>query len=147
MATFISHSPEETFALGERWGRLAQAGWVVALQGDLGAGKTQLVKGFACGLGIAARVVSPTFALIHQHHSGRLPLVHLDLYRLETRAQIVNAGLDEHLFSPPGATVVEWPERWLSGGAVVPMPAGWRWVQILQTGESERNITYEGIES
>ena len=88
MATFISHSPAETEALGERWGRAAQRGLVIGLSGDLGAGKTQLVKGLARGLGIAARVHSPTFALVNEYGGGRLRLFHLDLYRLETREQI-----------------------------------------------------------
>ena len=64
MATFISHSPEETTALGEQWGRAAQPGWVIGLSGDLGAGKTQLIKGFARGIGITSRIQSPTFALV-----------------------------------------------------------------------------------
>ena len=68
---------------------------MIGLQGGLGAGKTQLVKGFARGLGIAARVQSPTFALVNHYEGGRLPLFHLDLYRLETPQQIAAAGLDE----------------------------------------------------
>src|SRR6516164_503623 len=111
MDTRISHSPAETEALGEAWGRSAQAGQVIGLSGDLGAGKTQFVKGFARGLGISARVQSPTFALVNEYLGGRLPLYHLDLYRLETAAQINSAGLDEYL-SPDGVTIIEWAERW-----------------------------------
>jgi tRNA threonylcarbamoyladenosine biosynthesis protein TsaE len=70
---------------------------VLALCGELGAGKTQLVKGFARGLGIDSRVTSPTFALVNSYTGGRLPLFHLDLYRLATREQILAAGLDEYL--------------------------------------------------
>src|SRR5471030_2479797 len=110
MATFISHSPAETEALGERWGRAAERGLVLALSGDLGAGKTQLVKGFARGLGIAARVHSPTFTLVNEYGGGRLKLFHLDLYRLETREQILSAGVEEYL-SPDGVSVIEWAER------------------------------------
>ena len=88
MATFISHSVSETEALGEAWGRGAARGLVIALSGDLGAGKTQLVKGLARGLGITARVHSPTFTLINVYEGGRLTLFHLDLYRLETPGQI-----------------------------------------------------------
>ena len=88
MATFISHSPAETESLGERWGREAQRGLVVALSGDLGAGKTQLVRGFARGLGVTTRVHSPTFTLVNEYGGGRLKLFHLDLYRLETPEQI-----------------------------------------------------------
>src|SRR5262245_51880965 len=112
MATLISHSPDETFALGEQWGKAVQTGWVIGLSGDLGAGKTQLVKGIARGLGIQARVSSPTFALVHEYSGGRMLLAHLDLYRLDTPEQIRRAGLEEYLWRPPGLTVVEWIERW-----------------------------------
>src|SRR4051812_28224744 len=105
MVTSISHSPAETEALGEDWGRSAQTGLVIALSGDLGSGKTQLVKGIARGLGVSARVHSPTFTLVNVYSGGRHPLFHLDLYRLETREQILSAGLDEY-FEPAGVTVV-----------------------------------------
>lgn len=157
MATCISHSPAETEALGEAWGRAAQAGWVIALSGDLGAGKTQLVKGLARGLGIATRVQSPTFALINFYEGGRLPLCHLDLYRLETREQIAAAGLDEYL-QPAGVTVVEWAERWFQPGRWEPAQnpgktsrrsarpsALVRHVQLETLNESERRITYEDL--
>jgi tRNA threonylcarbamoyladenosine biosynthesis protein TsaE len=110
MVTCISNSPAETEALGETWGRTAQSGLVIGLCGDLGAGKTQFVKGLARGLGITARIQSPTFALVNIYTAGRLPLFHLDLYRLETREQIAVAGLDEYL-QPDGVTVIEWAER------------------------------------
>src|ERR1035438_6593285 len=110
MATFISHSPAETESLGETFGSAAKRGFVVALSGELGAGKTQLVKGLARGLGITARVHSPTFTLVNEYAGGRLKLFHLDLYRLESRAQIRAAGLEEFL-QPDGVAVVEWAER------------------------------------
>lgn len=110
MATFISHSPAETEALGEKLGRAAQSGFVFALSGDLGAGKTQLVKGIARGLGVTARVHSPTFTLVNEYGGGRLKLFHLDLYRLETPAQILSAGVEEFLV-PDGVAVIEWAER------------------------------------
>src|ERR1700688_1150117 len=115
MATYTSHSPEETAALGEAWGRAATAGLVIALSGDLGAGKTQLAKGVARGLGVTSRVHSPTFTLVNQYDGGRLPLFHVDLYRLETPDQIIAAGLEEY-FRPDGVSVIEWPERWLGQG-------------------------------
>jgi tRNA threonylcarbamoyladenosine biosynthesis protein TsaE len=108
MATFISHSPAETETLGEKFGRAAQSGFVFALSGDLGAGKTQFVKGLARGLGISAHVHSPT--LVNEYDGGRLKLFHLDLYRLETPAQILSAGVGEFL-SPDGVSVIEWAER------------------------------------
>jgi tRNA threonylcarbamoyladenosine biosynthesis protein TsaE len=110
MATFISHSPAETEALGEQFGRAASSGWVIALSGDLGAGKTQFVRGLARGLGISGRVHSPTFTLVNEYGGGRLTLFHLDLYRLETAEQILSAGIEE-FFNPDGAAVMEWAER------------------------------------
>jgi len=110
MATFISHNPAETESLGECWGRAARRGLVIALSGDLGAGKTQLVKGIARGLGVTTRTHSPTFTLVNEYDGGRLKLFHLDLYRLETREQIFSAGMEEFL-QPDGVAVIEWAER------------------------------------
>jgi tRNA threonylcarbamoyladenosine biosynthesis protein TsaE len=148
MVTCISRSPEQTQALGEAWGRTARAGWVIGLTGDLGAGKTQLVKGLARGLGIAARVLSPTFTLMHAYEGGRLRLFHLDLYRLETHEQIIAAGLESCLWRPAGVTLVEWAERWFDKalpGAAGATPGAPRlrrvWLETL--GEHERRITYE----
>src|SRR4051812_4481146 len=111
MATLISRSPEETFAIGEQWGRVAQRGWIIGLSGDLGAGKTQLVKGIARGLGSPARVHSPTFALLNEYEGGRLLLFHLDLYRLNDADEVLRTGLEEYLVNPNGVSVVEWVER------------------------------------
>src|SRR5271156_3101281 len=110
MATFISHSPAETESLGEKSGRSAERGFVFALSGELGAGKTQFVKGLARGLGISARVHSPTFTLVNEYGGGRLKLFYLDLYRLETREQILSAGIED-FFQPDGVAVIEWAER------------------------------------
>jgi tRNA threonylcarbamoyladenosine biosynthesis protein TsaE len=147
MVTNISHSPAETEAFGEAWGREARSGLVIGLSGDLGAGKTQLVKGLARGLGILARVHSPTFTLVNVYTGGRLTLYHLDLYRLETRAQIVAAGLDEYL-SPDGVTVIEWAEKWLGevSGSQCQAPGGverLRRVEIEVVSETKRRISYE----
>jgi len=139
MATFISHSPAETESLGEAWGRAAQRGWVIALSGELGAGKTQLVKGVARGLGIAARVHSPTFTLVNEYGGGRLRLFHLDLYRLETREQILSAGLEEFL-SPDGVAVIEWAERIYDLRFAI---CDLKKVQIEIAGETERKIVYD----
>jgi len=112
MDTFISHSTTETTSLGERLGTAAQPGWVFALSGDLGAGKTHLVKGIARGLGVPGRIQSPTFALVQEHLEGRLPLYHLDLYRLRNSHDIVGAGLEPYFTPKEGVTVIEWFERW-----------------------------------
>src|ERR1017187_6148650 len=114
MPGFISHSPAETEALGEKIGRAAERGHVIALSGDLGAGKTQFVKGLARGLEIPGRVHSPTFTLVNEYGGGRLKLFHLDLYRLETPEQILSAGIGEYL-SPDGVAVIEWAERIFEG--------------------------------
>jgi len=139
MATFISHSAAETESLGEQWGREAQRGLVIALSGDLGAGKTQLVRGLARGLGVTSRVHSPTFTLANEYTGGRLRLFHLDLYRLETPEQISRAGIEEFL-NPDGVAVIEWAER-------IPNTE-WRMlknrrVTIEISGETERRIVYE----
>ncbi len=140
--THISHSAAETEALGEAWGRSAQAGWVLGLSGDLGAGKTQLVRGLARGLDVTARVSSPTFALVNEYGGGRLPLAHIDLYRLETEHQIIGAGLEEYL-RPAGVTVIEWVERW---GSLLSSPRAegpFRRVQIEVLENGSRRIVYE----
>jgi tRNA threonylcarbamoyladenosine biosynthesis protein TsaE len=154
MATIISHSPAETAALGEQWGRVAESGLVIGLCGDLGAGKTQWVKGLARGLGITTRVHSPTFPLVNIYNGGRLPLFHLDLYRLETREQILAAGLEDYL-NPEGVTVIEWAERWFGevqspksnvqrpGATAAAGPQRFRWVRIDVVSETERSIHYE----
>ncbi len=111
MVTLTSLSPADTLELGRQWAAEASPGWVFGLTGDLGAGKTQLVKGLAKGLGVTERVQSPTFTLVNEYRSGRWPLFHLDLYRLESPEQIHGAGLQEYLFPSDGITVVEWFER------------------------------------
>lgn len=144
MTEFISHSPEETEALGERWGRDAQRGLVIALSGDLGAGKTQLVKGLARGLGVTSRVHSPTFTLVNEYAGGRLRLFHLDLYRLETRAQILSAGLEEY-WQPDGVAVIEWAERVKEELRMKNEESERRIrrVQIEVLSDTQRRITYE----
>ncbi len=136
MATFISHSAAETEAFAESIGRRARPALLLGLVGDLGAGKTQFVKGLARGLGIQEPVLSPTFALLHAYHSGRLPLVHIDLYRLDTQEQIVAAGLEE-AFAAEGVTVVEWWDRWHADD-----PPNLNRIEIVALGETERRITY-----
>ncbi len=153
MDTYISHSPEETLALGEAWGRAAASGLVIGLSGDLGAGKTQLARGVARGLDIAARVHSPTFTLVNQYDGGRLLMFHVDLYRLETREQIIAAGLEEY-FQPAGVAVIEWADKFFQvqgpmskvqspESKVQGLPACYRRVQIETINETERRISYE----
>ena len=150
MEMFLSRSPEETARLGEEWGRAAAVGWVVGLRGDLGAGKTELVKGFARGLDVKVRVQSPTFALVNHYTGGRLDLFHLDLYRLDSTAQIVGAGLEEYLGQPAGVAVIEWIDRWLGldpAAFGARRPRRYRHVWIETVSEDERRITYEDFGS
>jgi len=146
MATFISNSPADTEHLGESWGKALASGWVLGLSGDLGAGKTRLVKGLARGLALPTLVQSPTFALVNVYTGGRLPLFHLDLYRLDTREQIVAAGLEEYL-DPAGITVIEWAERWFDlkdpRRKVQSLPNLFRSVQLEVLNETQRRIVYE----
>ena len=102
----ISKSAAETIAFGRALAGRLRPGDVVALTGDLGAGKTCLVKGIAEGLGITQEVTSPTYTIIHEYG----PLVHVDLYRLDTLEQAVGIGIEEYL-GGPGITVIEWAER------------------------------------
>jgi tRNA threonylcarbamoyladenosine biosynthesis protein TsaE len=143
MVTFISHSPKETGQLGESWARDAVAGWVIGLTGDLGSGKTQFVKGFARGLGVTERVHSPTFALAIEYHGGRLPLYHLDLYRLENAQEVFSAGLEEYFYQRNGVTLVEWAERALSLDRACQPGMRYRRVLIESIGENDRKIQYE----
>ena len=105
-----TRSEAETLAWGQHLAATLQPGTVIALHGSLGAGKTCLVKGIAAGLGIDEPVTSPTYTLVHEHHGGRLPLAHVDLYRLEDLHAALAIGIEEYL---PGAgvTVIEWAER------------------------------------
>lgn len=151
MPVLTSHSPSETEALGENFGRAAKHGWVIALSGDLGAGKTQFVRGLARGLGISARVHSPTFTLVAEYTGGRLTLFHLDLYRLETAEEIRGAGIEEFL-EPDGVAVIEWAEK-LEGvkNQISPIrpvrllasSPTMKKVQIEILNEMDRKITYD----
>lgn len=124
MATITTRSPEETFELGRDLAASLKKGDVLALTGDLGAGKTHLVKGIAAGLGIAQEATSPTFTLIHEYAGGRLRLFHIDLYRLETADEALGIGLDEYL-GGNGVTIIEWADKFPEL-----LPADTRWVRI-----------------
>jgi tRNA threonylcarbamoyladenosine biosynthesis protein TsaE len=144
MVTFISHSSAQTEQLGFQWGQEALHGSIIGLSGGLGAGKTVLAAGLARGLGVNGRVPSPTFALVNEYRGGRLPLFHLDLYRLASRADIIAAGLEQYLFKPAGVAVVEWIERWLEESPWPPAPGlKLRRVVIKTAGEIDREIFYE----
>jgi tRNA threonylcarbamoyladenosine biosynthesis protein TsaE len=134
MGTIISRSAEETFEAGRAEAARVQAGDVLALVGDLGAGKTQWVKGLAAGLGSDAQVTSPTFTLIHEYGGGRLPLVHLDCYRLESPEELLGIGLDDYL-DGRGVLAIEWADKFPEL-----MPASARWVRFAIREGDTREI-------
>jgi len=129
--------PGATEAVGAAWGAVAESGDVLLLCGDLGAGKTTLVRGLARGLEVATTVKSPTFA-IHLAYPGRLSLHHLDLYRILDPRDLDELGLDDR-FGGEGVTVVEWGER--LGAAAPPYAVT---VRFEETGESGRRLHVEG---
>jgi len=107
-----SHSPEQTQLLGTHLGKLAQKGDTFLLTGELGAGKTCLTQGIARGLAVKENILSPSFVIIREH-LGRLPLYHIDFYRLDHIGEIADLGLEEYLHSD-GVCVIEWAERGIS---------------------------------
>lgn len=102
---------EAAQAFGEGWAADLKGGEVFALSGVLGAGKTQLVKGLARGLGYRGHVTSPTFTLVNEYLGGRLPLYHIDLYRINSEKEALGFGIEEYLPMAGGVTVIEWAER------------------------------------
>ena len=131
----LTGSPEETEQAGERLGRSLLPGDVLLLAGDLGAGKTTLVRGLARGLGVEGAVQSPTFQLVRVH-AGAIPLGHVDLYRLDSDADLGELGLDELL--EEGVVVVEWGSRLLTP------PAGSGRLDIEPIGTHARRLTLNG---
>jgi tRNA threonylcarbamoyladenosine biosynthesis protein TsaE len=111
MALTILNSVEAAQAFGESLAASLTGGEIFALHGVLGAGKTQLAKGIARGLGFRDDVTSPTFTIVHEYRGGRLPMYHIDLYRMRGEGDAIDIGLDEFLPSSDGVTVIEWPER------------------------------------
>ena len=131
-----SHSESETRAIAAALAPTLMPGSVILLSGDLGAGKTAFVRGLAAGLGLDPdEVTSPTFTIVHEYRGGRLPLIHVDLYRLD-RAELDDIGLDQDL-AEEGVTAVEWAERLTRGitDAVA--------VRIADEGGDQRSITIE----
>lgn len=132
----VSHSPEETWELSYKLAERLLPSDVLTLEGDLGAGKTTFTKGLAKGLGITRTVNSPTFTIIKEYH-GRLPLYHMDVYRLENSSE--DLGFDEY-FEGEGVTVVEWSH--LIGDQ---LPANRLGITIQNQGDTTRKITIHPI--
>jgi tRNA threonylcarbamoyladenosine biosynthesis protein TsaE len=129
----ISHSPEGTQKLGVKLGELALPGDVFLLVGGLGAGKTCLTQGIAWGLGIKEYAASPSFVVVRELY-GRLPLYHIDFYRLDHLEEIAELGLDDYLCGK-GVSVVEWAEKGLSL-----LPEEHLLIEISYLSDTERSL-------
>lgn len=148
-----TRSPEETRRVGEALAGLLVPGDVVALSGDLGAGKTQLVKGAARGLGVTEHVASPTFVLVREYRGGHLPVYHLDVYRLERLQDVLDLGFED-LLDPEGVVFVEWgtaieallPPSFLEVELTMPEDGDLRRIEVTGHGPSwaER---WDGLEA
>lgn len=134
---FITHSPMETEQLGQKLGQTLPAGTVIAYRGDLGAGKTAFTRGLARGLGITDPVTSPTYTIVNEYLSGRLPLFHFDMYRLHSADDLFDIGWDDYL-ERGGICAVEWSEN------VTEAMEDAITVTIQKIGEESRKITLEG---
>lgn len=137
MSMFETHSVDETLTLGERVAGELKAGDILLLSGDLGAGKTHFVKGVARGFGVDETLVnSPTFTLIHEYKTGRLPVYHIDAYRLKSEQEAVEIGIEDYLYGD-GVCLVEWPER-IAGL----LPPGCVRVNIESIGTESRRFSF-----
>ena len=130
----ITKSAAETRALGEKLAGRLQPGDVLLLEGDLGAGKSELTRGIAKGLGVTETVTSPSFTILNVYESGRCPLYHFDWYRLESAEELYELGMDEYL-GGDGIAVVEWPGRCPDA-----VPEGAVRIRMTAVGENERMI-------
>lgn len=108
--TFVTHSPEETIAIGKKIGALLHSGDIIAMQGTLAAGKTTITKGIAQALGVKDVITSPTFCIISEYDGEKLPLYHIDVYRLDGGEDFINLGVDDMLYGK-GVTLIEWSEK------------------------------------
>jgi len=134
---FITTSPEQTEKVGQALGKVLQPGTIVAYEGDLGAGKTAFTRGLARGLGAEETVTSPTYTIVNEYLSGRLPLFHFDMYRLGSSDELWDIGWEDYL-ERDGVCAVEWSENVADA-----MENAIR-VIIEKTGEDSRKITIEG---
>ena len=139
--TYVTNSPAETEALGQRLAERLQPGDVIAYTGDLGAGKTAFTRGLARGLGITERITSPTFTIVNEYQGGRLPLFHFDRYRLGSSEALYEIGWEDYL-ARGGVCAVEWSEIVADA-----LEEDCIRVDIRQGDtENQRKITVEGVE-
>ena len=130
----VTESAEETRRLGERLAGILRAGDTVLLEGGLGAGKSELARGVAKGLGVKETVTSPSFTILNVYESGRVPLYHFDWYRLESDEELYELGMEEYL-GGDGIALVEWPERCPDA-----VPENCLRIRIRAEGEQTRRI-------
>jgi len=135
VATFISNSASETEAIGRQFAKELEAGSILALEGELGSGKTQFTKGLVAGLESSAPVTSPTYTIIHEYPGGRLPIYHFDFFRLEKRESVAQLGLDDYFFGD-GISVIEWADRFRES-----IPEQARWILFELKSENARAIS------
>ncbi len=131
----LSHSPEETRAFGRRLAEQLRPGDVLLFYGNLGAGKSEMTRGIAEGLGVSGPVTSPSFTILNVYDDGRVPLYHFDWYRLESAEELYEMGMDEYL-GGDGVAVVEWPTQCPEA-----IPDTHLAVTLKPVGESDREIT------
>ena len=136
----ITNSPEQTEQVGAALGKILKPGTVLAYEGDLGAGKTAFTRGLARGLGASDMVTSPTYTIVNEYLSGRLPLFHFDMYRLASSDDLWDIGWEDYL-DRGGVCAVEWSENVADA-----MEDAIR-IRIEKTGDESRRITIEGGES
>ncbi len=107
MSIMESFTWEDTFSLGEKLGKGVESGAVICVNGDLGAGKTVFTQGFAKGLGIDEPISSPTFTIVQEYHTGRIPLYHFDVYRIGDASELIDIGCEDYFFGN-GVCLIEW---------------------------------------
>ena len=134
---YITHGPEETERLGAALGAILPPGTVIAYEGDLGAGKTAFTRGLAKGLGCTDLVTSPTYTIVNEYRSGRIPLFHFDMYRLASSEDLWDIGWEDYL-EQGGICAVEWSEN-IADALENPLR-----ITISRLGEELRKITMEG---
>ena len=134
---FLTHSPAQTEAVGAALGKILNPGTILAYEGDLGAGKTAFTRGLARGLGCTDMVTSPTYTIVNEYLSGRLPLFHFDMYRLHSSDDLWDIGWEDYL-ERGGVCAVEWSENVKDA-----MEDAIR-VRIEKVGDESRRITIEG---